>query len=54
MTKENVKDLRTKILQGIKMSYNKLLAAKQKEDGELVISRKGKIVKVKAKELINK
>ncbi len=52
MTKENVKDLRAKILQGIKMSYNKLLAAKQKDDGELVISRKGKIVKIKAKKLV--
>ena len=37
MTKENVKDLRTKILQGIDLAYNRLLIAKQKEDGELVI-----------------
>lgn len=54
MTTENIKDLRAKILQGIKMSYNKLLDAKQKENGELVISRKGKIVKIKAKSLIHK
>lgn len=54
MTSENVKDLRTKILQGIKMSYNKLVDAKQKENGELVFSRKGKIVKIKAKDLIHK
>ncbi len=54
MTTENVKDLRTKILQGIKMSYNKLLAAKQKEDGDLVISREGKIIKIKANKLIQK
>ncbi len=51
MTKENVKDLRSKILQGIDLAYHRLLAAKQKEDGFLVISRNGKIVKVKAKDL---
>lgn len=53
MTNENIKDLRTRILKGIKMSYSRLLASKQKEDGELVISHKGKIVRVKAKELSN-
>ena len=54
MTTENIKDLRVKILQGIKISYNKLLDAKQKENGELVIFREGKIVKIKAKNLIHK
>jgi len=52
MTRENIKDLRTKILQGISLSYSRLLASKQKEDGELVISRNGKIIKIKAKELL--
>jgi len=51
MTKEEVKEMRTKILQGIELSYNRLLSSKQKEDGELVISDKGKIVEVKAKNL---
>ena len=51
MRGENINDLRTKILQGINLSYRRLLATKQKEDGELVISRNGKIVRVKAKEL---
>lgn len=51
MTKENVKDLRDKIIQGIDLAYTRLLISKQKEDGELVISRNGKIVKVKAREL---
>ena len=51
MTKENVKDLRSKILQGISLAYQKLLISKQKEDGDLVISRNGKVVKVKAREL---
>jgi phage terminase large subunit-like protein len=53
MTKENIQDLRTKILQGISLAYQRLLIARQKEDGELVISRNGKVVKVKARELPN-
>ncbi|MCL6103141.1 MAG: hypothetical protein M1292_11785 [Bacteroidetes bacterium] len=51
MTKENVKDLRTKILKGLELAYSRLLSSKQKDDAELVISRNGKIVKVKAREL---
>lgn len=51
MTKENVKDLRTKIIKGLDLAYQRLLIAKQKEDEELVISRNGKIVRVKAREL---
>ena len=51
MTKENIKDLRSKILRGIDLAYHRLLAAKLEEDGFLVISRNGKIVKVKAKDL---
>lgn len=51
MTKEEVKEMRTKILQGIELSYNRLLTSMQKEDGELVISDKGKIIEVKAKDL---
>ncbi len=51
MTKEDVKDLRAKILKGIELAYIRLLLAKQKEDGELVISRNGKIVRVKARDL---
>lgn len=52
MTNENVKDLRAKIVKGLDLAYNRLLISKQKEDAELVISRNGKIVRVKAKELI--
>lgn len=33
MTKENIKDLRTRILQGIDLAYKRLLLSKQKEDG---------------------
>jgi hypothetical protein len=51
MTKENIKDLRTKILQGIDLAYSRLLSSKQKEDGEIVISKDGKVIRVKAREL---
>ena len=51
MTKEDVKDLRSKILKGVELAYTRLLIAKQKEDGDLVISRNGKIIKVKARDL---
>jgi len=51
MTNENVKDLHAKIIQGLELAYSRLLSSKQKDDAELVISRNGKIVKVKAREL---
>jgi hypothetical protein len=51
MNRENVKDLRTKIIMGLELAYRRLLASKQKDDSDLVISRNGKIVKVKASEL---
>ena len=51
MTKENIKELRSKIIRGIELSYNRLLIAKQKEDGELVISRNGKMVTIKARDI---
>lgn len=40
--------LRNKLLKGMHLSYNRLLEKKQKEDGVLVFSQEGKIVKVKA------
>ena len=52
MTEEKINDMRTKIFKGIELSYQKLLISKQKEDGELVISRDGKIVRIKASELL--
>ena len=51
MNRENVKDLRTKIIMGLELAYSRLLTSKQKDDSDLVISRNGKIVKVKASEL---
>jgi len=51
MNRENVKDLRAKIIKGLELAYSRLLASKQKDGSELVISRNGKIIKVKASEL---
>jgi hypothetical protein len=43
MSTEEIKVLRAKILEGLALSYKRLLLAKQKEDGELVFSKKGKL-----------
>lgn len=51
MTTQEIKSLRAKILKGIDLSYNKLLVATQKDDGELVVSKDGKVVRVKARDL---
>jgi hypothetical protein len=51
MTKESVKDLREKIIMGLNLAYKRLLISKQKEDAELVVSRNGKIVRLKARDL---
>ncbi len=44
--------MRTKILKGIDLAYSKLLVSKQKNDEDIVISRDGKIIHVKASELL--
>lgn len=43
--------LRGKLLVGLNMSYTRLIEKKQKEDGNLIFSKNGKIVKVKARRL---
>ena len=53
MNKDKVKELRNKIIKGIDLAYARLLTAKQKDDSDLVFTRNGKIVKVKAKDLLN-
>lgn len=51
--KEKVLDIKTKILKGIDVAGQKLINDKVREDGELVISKNGKIEFVKAKDLID-
>jgi len=51
MNQEDVKVMRDKIIKGIDLACERLLIEKQKDDSELVFSRNGKIVKVKARDL---
>jgi hypothetical protein len=51
MNKENIKELREKILKGLELSFSRLLIAKQKNDEEFVFSSEGKIIKVKARDI---
>ena len=53
MKREDVIVMRNKIIQGIELAYERLLIEKQKDDSELVFSQNGKIVKVKARDLVN-
>lgn len=45
--------LRSKLLVGLSLSYTRLIEKKQIEDGNLIFSENGKIVKVKARKLSN-
>jgi hypothetical protein len=40
-----------KVTEGVKLSIERLIEKTKKEDGELVISKDGKIVRVKARDL---
>ena len=51
MTIEERDKIFDKVTEGVKLAIERLIEKTKKEDGELVISRDGKIVKVKAKEL---
>ncbi|MDO9254823.1 MAG: hypothetical protein Q7U54_04855 [Bacteroidales bacterium] len=52
MNNENIIELRSKILKGIELSFEKLIQAKQKNNGFLVYSKDDKIFFVKASELV--
>ncbi|WP_192823035.1 hypothetical protein [Rufibacter sp. LB8] len=43
--------LREKILKGLDLAVERLIRKKQKEDGELVFSKDGQVVTVKARDL---
>ena len=40
-----------KITEGVKLAIKRLIDRKKKEDGELVISRDGKVIRIKARDL---
>jgi hypothetical protein len=52
MNNEKIVELREKILKGIELSFEKLVKAKQKNNGEFVYSKDGKIFFIKASEMM--
>lgn len=52
MSKVDVIELSEKIIKGLELSFDKMLIQKQKQNEELVFERNGKIVLVKAEDLI--
>ncbi|MCK9212595.1 MAG: hypothetical protein M0P61_17325 [Ignavibacteriaceae bacterium] len=48
---ENKTELRDKIYRGIKSAIEKLISSRAKDDGFLIVSKNGKIVKIPAKDL---
>ena len=51
MTKEEGEALRNKIKKGLQISYQRLVEKTKMEDGSLVFSKDGKIIRVKARDL---
>lgn len=50
--KRNISELTQKISKGLKLSFEKLVRDNAKDDGVLIFCEDGKIVHVKAKELL--
>jgi hypothetical protein len=46
------REIRKNIIKGVQLAYKKLVISKAKQDGELILSRNGKVVRVKAKDLL--
>jgi len=53
MNKEEAKEMSKKIIKGVELAYQRLLIAKAKDNSELVFSHDGKIVMIKARDLLN-
>jgi hypothetical protein len=51
MDKEESRILFAKVEAGIKLAIKRLIEQRKKEDGTLVISRNGKVVEVRARDL---
>lgn len=46
-TKEQIKDIREKVLKGLHKTHEKLLEMKRKNNSVLVIYKKGQIIQIK-------
>lgn len=44
-------DINEKIKRGVKLAYRRLIEKKQREDGELIYSIDGKIVRIRARDI---
>ena len=51
MSRADADRLLDKITEGVKLSIHRLVERTKKEDGELVFSKDGKVVRVKARDL---
>ena len=51
MTQAEIDSTIDKITKGVKLSIERLIERTKKEDGELVISQNGKVVRVKARDI---
>ena len=51
MNQEEIKALDEKIRKGLTLSFQRLVAKTKREDGELVIFKDGKVIRIKARDL---
>lgn len=51
MSQPEIDKIFDKVTEGVKLSIHRLIEKTKKEDGELVISRNGKVVRIKASDL---
>ena len=51
MNTSESEQLTDKITKGVKLAIHRLIEQTKKEDGELVVSRDGKVVKIRARDL---
>ena len=51
MSELEIKQMQEKIYAGILLARERLIEKTKKEDGELVVMRDGKVVRIKAKDL---
>jgi hypothetical protein len=49
--KSKNKELRDKIVLGVKLAVSKLIERKRESDGELVYSKDGKVVRIRARDI---
>lgn len=51
MRKNDITDIRGSIINGLEISFQRLIQEKRKNNSELVFAQNGKIIKIKASDL---